>query len=207
MMNKAATTVLLSMILFAGACTGNSKPGWKLDVQKSKVTWSTPKKMMGGHYGYFLFKAGNLEFSAAGEPIKGTFQMDMNSIRTLDNPTEAGNKKKEGEMRLPQFFDSDKHPVATMEVKKITPIDASKNYQVEGDLTIKSVTQPIKFTATIDTESNTSHITATIDIAHILWEIGAKKHDQARLDSLSAVRETLVPYVHVLLDITMVNKK
>jgi polyisoprenoid-binding protein YceI len=203
MIHKTATTFLLTMMLFAGACTGNQKPGWQLDVQKSKVTWTTPKNMMGGHYGYFMFQSGNLAYSAAGEPVKGTFQMDMNSIRTLDHPTEAGNKKKEGEMRLPQFFDADKHPLATMEVKKITRIDASKNYRVEGDLTIKGITQPIAFTATIETKSNTSHITATIDIAHILWEIGAKKHDQARLDSLSAVRETLVPYIHVSLDITM----
>jgi polyisoprenoid-binding protein YceI len=203
MIRKASTTIVLALMFQAVACTQKLPPGWQLDVQKSKVLWSTPKNMMGGHYGYFLFQSGNLKYSAAGEPVKGTFQMDMSSIRTTDNPTGAGNKKKEAEIRLPQFFASDKHPLATMEVKKITRIGSSMNYQVAGDLTIKGITQPITFTATIDTKSNTSHITANIDISHRLWEIGDKKHDQARLDSLSAVRETLVPYIHVSLDITM----
>ncbi len=77
------------------------------------------------------------------------------------------------------------------------------NYQVVGELTIKGITQPMAFTAAIDTKGNTSHITASIDISNRLWEIGEKKHDQARLDSLSAVRETLVPTVQISLDITM----
>jgi polyisoprenoid-binding protein YceI len=203
MVCKAFTTLLFAMMFQAMACTQKLPPGWQLDVQKSKVLWSTPKNMMGGHYGYFLFQSGNLEYSSAGEPVKGTFRMDMNSIRTTDNPTDVGNKKKEAEMRLPQFFGSDKYPLATMEVKKITRIGSSMNYQVAGDLTIKGITQPIAFTAIIDTKSSTSHITATIEISNRLWEIGEKKHDQHRLDSLSAIRETLVPYIHVSLDITM----
>jgi polyisoprenoid-binding protein YceI len=203
MARKASTILLLTMMFQSMACTQKLPPGWQLDIQKSKVLWSTPKNMMGGHYGYFLFQSGNLEYSAAGEPLKGSFQMDMNSIHTTDNSTDVGNKKKEAEIRLPQFFASEKHPLATMEVKKITRIGSSMNYQVAGDLTIKGITQPIAFPAIIDTKSNTSRITATIDLSHLLWEIGAKKHDQARLDSLSAVRERLVPYIHVSLDITM----
>ncbi len=189
------------------ACTQNVKSGWQLDVQKSKVLWSTPKNVMGGHYGYFLFQSGYLQFSAAGEPVRGTFSMDMNSIRTTDNPDEAKGKSKDADLRNNQFFASDKHPLATMEVKKITRIDSSMNYYVAGELTIKGITQPIEFTATISTKSNTSHITANVDISHSLWELGQKTHDQHRLDSLSAIREKLVPYVHVSLDITMVNKK
>jgi polyisoprenoid-binding protein YceI len=203
MIYKTAIALLFTMMLLSVTCTGKLQPGWQLDVQKSKVTWSTAKNMMGGHYGYFLFQSGNLEYSDAGEPVKGTFLMDMNSIRTTDNPTEAGNRKKEGEMRLPQFFDTDKHPVAIMEVKTIARIGTSKNYQVSGDMTIKGITQQITFTATIDTKSSTSHITAAIDISNRLWEIGDKFHDQARLDSLTAVKETLVTYIHVSLDITM----
>ncbi len=203
MIRQAATTVLLTLILFIGACTGTQQPGWQLDVQKSKVMWRTLKNMMGGHYGYFLFKSGNLEYSAAGEPVRGTFQMDMNSIHATDHPTEEGNKKKDGEIRLPRFLDTEKYPVATMEVKRITRIGSSRNYHVEGDLTIKGITQPIAFTATIDTKTNTSHITATVEISDRLWEIGEKVHNQRRLDSLSAVRETLIQLIQVSLDITM----
>ncbi len=106
-------------------------------------------------------------------------------------------------MRLPQFFDTDKHPLATMEVKKISRIGSSMNYQVEGDLTIKEFTQPIAFIATINTKGNTSHITANVDLSHQLWDLDQKTPDKRRVDSLSAIREKLVPYIHVSLDITM----
>jgi polyisoprenoid-binding protein YceI len=205
MIYKTSAILILTMMLLAAACPEKLSQGWQLDVQKSKVLWNTD--IMGRHSGYFLFQSGNLQYSPAGEPVKGTFHMDMNSIRTTDNPTEAGNKKKEAEMRLPQFFDSDKHPLATMEVKKITRIDSSMNYHVAGDLTIKRITQPIEFTATINTKGNSSHITASVDLSHQLWDLDQKTQDKHRVDSLSAIREKLVPYVHVSLDIIMVNKK
>jgi len=207
MINKVSTTLVLIIMIHVVACTQKLQPGWQLDVQKSKVSWSTPKNVMGGHYGYFLFQSGTLEYSAAGEPVRGTFYMDMNSIRTTDNPDEAKRKEKDAELRNNQFFASDMHPLATMEVKKITRIGSSKEYHVAGDLTIKGITQPIAFTATINTKNNTSHITAEVGISHSLWEISQKTHDQHRLDSLSAIREKLVPYVHVSLDIIMVDKK
>jgi polyisoprenoid-binding protein YceI len=200
-MYKAATTLLFVILFQTMACTQKSPTDWQIDVQKSKVTWTTD--IMGRHAGYFFFKSGNLELSPAGEPLRGSFQMDMNSIRTTDNPTEAGNRKKEAEMRLPQFFDTDKHPVATMEVKKITRIGASMNYQVEGNLTIKEFTHPMSFTATIDTKGATSHITAKVDLSHQLWDLDQKTPDKRRVDSLAAIREKLVPHVHVFLDITM----
>jgi polyisoprenoid-binding protein YceI len=106
---------------------------------------------------------------------------------------------------LPQFFASDKHPLATMEVKKITRIGSSMNYHVEGDLTIKDITQPIEFTANINTKNNTSHITANVDISHQLWGLDQKTQNKNTLDSLSAIKEKLVPYIHVSLDI-MMNK-
>lgn len=189
------------------ACTQKSKSGWQVDVQKSKVLWSTGKKVMGGHSGYFLFQSGHLQYSAAGEPEKGTFQMDMNSIRSTDNPDEAKRKRTDADLRNNQFFASDQYPLATMEVKKITRLGSSMNYHVTGDLTIKGVTQPIAFTAAINTKTNTSHITADVDIAHQLWDLGQKTQDKHRIDSLSAIREKLVPYVHVVLDIVMVYKK
>jgi polyisoprenoid-binding protein YceI len=81
------------------------------------------------------------------------------------------------------------------------------NYHVAGDLTIKRITQPIEFTATINTKGNSSHITASVDLSHQLWDLDQKTQDKHRVDSLSAIREKLVPYVHVSLDIIMVNKK
>ncbi len=100
-MYKAATTILFVMMFLAFGWTQQLQSGWQLDVQKSKVTWTTD--IMGRHAGYFFFQSGNLQYSPAGEPVKGTFQMDMNSIRTTDNPTDAGNKKGSGDEVAPVF--------------------------------------------------------------------------------------------------------
>ena len=201
MIYKVSTDLVLMMMFQAIACTQQLQPGWQLDVQKSKVLWNTGK-MMGGHSGYFLFQSGNLEYSATGEPVRGTFHMDMNSIRTTDNPNEAGRKKKDAELRGNAFFASDQHPIATMIVKKITRIGSSTDYTVAGDLTIKGITNPIEFTATINTKNNTSHITANVDISHQLWKINSKPQANF-IDFLSGVKEKIVPDIHVSLDLIM----
>ncbi len=201
MIYKATTALVLMMMLQTIACTQPLLPGWQLDVQKSKVLWNTGK-MMGGHFGYFLFQSGNLEYSATGEPVSGTFRMDMNSIRTTDNPNEAGGKKKDAEIRGNDFFASDQHPIATMVVKKITRIGSSPDYAVAGDLTIKGITKPIEFTATINTKNNTSHITANVDISRQLWNIHSKPNANF-IDFLSGVKEKIVPDIHVSLDMIM----
>lgn len=197
---KTATVLVLMMMIQAVACTQQSQPGWQLDVQKSKVLWNTGK-IMGGHSGYFLFHSGNLLFSAAGEPVSGTFRMDMNSIRSTENPDATGRQKTDANLRGKDFFESEKYPEATMVVKKITRIGSSVNYTVAGELTINGITNPITFTAAIDTKNNSSHITANVDIARQLWGIHTKPGENAT-DFLSGIKQ-LVPDIHVALDITM----
>jgi polyisoprenoid-binding protein YceI len=133
MIYKAFTTLVLMMTLQSIACAQQLEPGWQLDVKKSKVLWNTGK-IMGGHSGYFLFHSGNLEYSATGEPLRGTFRMDMNSIRSTDNPDEAGRQKTDANLKKNEFFASDQHPIATMVVKKITRIGSSTDYTVGGTL-------------------------------------------------------------------------
>jgi polyisoprenoid-binding protein YceI len=201
MIYKAATTLVLMMMLQAYTCKQPLQSGWKLDVQKSKVLWNTGK-MMGAHFGYFLFQSGNMEFSATGEPVSGTFRMDMNSIRTTDNPNETGRKKKDAELRGNAFFASDQHPIAIMVVKKITRIGSSLDFTVVGDLTIKGITNPIEFTATINTKNNSSHITANVDISRQLWNINSKPKANS-IDFSSGIIEKLVADIHVSLDLIM----
>jgi polyisoprenoid-binding protein YceI len=201
MIYKAFTTLVLMMTLQSIACAQQLEPGWQLDVKKSKVLWNTGK-IMGGHSGYFLFHSGNLEYSATGEPLRGTFRMDMNSIRSTDNPDEAGRQKTDANLKKNEFFASDQHPIATMVVKKITRIGSSTDYTVGGDLTIKGITNPIEFTATINTKNNTSHITANVDISRQLWNIDSKPQANS-IDLLSGIKEKLVPDIHISLDLIM----
>lgn len=201
MINKITTTLVLMMLFKTLACTQQAQPSWQLDVKKSKVIWNTGKRM-GGHYGYLLFQYGNLTYSAKGEPVGGTFYMDMNSIHTTDNPNEAEGKKKDEELKENDFFASEQYPISTMVVKKITRIGSSTDYTVTGELTIKGITQSIEFKAAIITKNKTSHITAKVDISRQLWNIHSKPK-LVSTDFLSGIKEKLVPDIHVSLDIYM----
>jgi polyisoprenoid-binding protein YceI len=201
MIYKPTTLLLILMMLQPVAYAQQLKQTYQLDTKKSKILWNTGKKM-GGHNGYLLFNSGSLQYSATGEPVSGSFYMDMNSIRSTDNPEEANRQKTDSNLRKVDFFASDQYPIAAISVKKITRLGSSITYKVAGDLTIKGITNPIEFTATIDTKGNTTHITANVDISRQLWNIDSKPQPKSP-DFLAGIKEALVPDIHVSLDLIL----
>ncbi|MDB5209362.1 MAG: hypothetical protein JWQ30_189, partial [Sediminibacterium sp.] len=118
---KRTTFLLTLMMLQTLAYTQQLQQTYQLDSKKSKILWNTGK-LMGGHNGYLLFNSGRLQYSATGEPLNGSFNMDMNSIRSTDNPEEANRQKTDANLRKKDFFAADQYPAAVMNVKKITRI-------------------------------------------------------------------------------------
>lgn len=198
---KHATFLLLVLMLQPVAYTQLLPQTYQLDIKKSKILWNTGK-MMGGHHGYLLFNSGSLQYSAAGEPLNGYFNMDMNSIRSTDNEKETARNRVDGDLRKDDFFAADQYPAAVMSVKKITRIGSSVNYKVAGHLTIKGITNPIEFEAAITTKDNITHITANVDISRKLWNIDSKQQTITS-DFLIAIKEKLVPDIHVTLDLLL----
>ena len=198
---KQATFLILLLMLQPIAYTQQLPQTYQLDTKKSKILWNTGK-LMGGHHGYLLFNSGSLQYSAAGEPLNGYFNMDMNSIRSTDNDKETARKRVDADLRKDDFFAADQYPAAVMSVKKITRIGSSANYKVAGDLTIKGITNPIEFVATITTKDNSTHITANVDIHRQLWKIHSKPQPITS-DFLTGIKEKLVPDIHVSLDLVL----
>ncbi|MES2373336.1 MAG: YceI family protein [Bacteroidota bacterium] len=196
------TTILLFLLMVQPVAHSQQLPQtYQLDTKKSKVLWNTGK-IMGGHNGYFLFNSGILQYSSAGMPVSGVFNMDMNSIRSTDNPEEVNRQKTDANLRKTEFFASDQYPAAVMNVKKITRIGSSTTFKVGGELTIKGITNPIEFIATIITKDNAVYITANVDISRQLWNIDSKPQANS-LDLLSGIKEKLVPDIHVSLDLVL----
>jgi polyisoprenoid-binding protein YceI len=194
------TTILLFLAMLQPVVYSQQLPQtYQLDTKKSKILWNT---QVGRHSGYLLFNSGSLRYSATGEPLGGTFSMDMNDIRSTDNPDEAGRKKVDANLRKSDFFASDQYPAATITVKKITRIGSSTTFKVAGDLTIKGITNPIDFTADIITKDNTAHVTANVDISRQLWNIDSKPQGNSS-NFLSGIKEKLVPDIHVSLDLIL----
>lgn len=163
---------------------------YHLNTQQSKVLWDA-RKTMGGHYGYILLSSGSLNYSATGEPVDGTFTLDMNSMHSTDHTSAADNQKVDNKLKTPQFFNMDKYPTATMNVKQISRIGQSALYKIAGDLTIKGITNPVVFEATIVKRGKLFNVSANTTVNRVKWHINVQESAQS-WNPLTAFQNTMI---------------
>lgn len=126
---------------------------YKVDASKSSITW-VGKKLTGSHNGTINLQSGALSFNGK-KLAAGNFVLDMNSIKDADNSANLEKHLKDAD-----FFGADKFPTSTFVIKNVTGNGAAVT--VNGDLTIKGITKPISFPATLAWNADGS-VTATAD--------------------------------------------
>lgn len=92
----------------------------------------------------------------------------MNSITVDDLQGEAGAgllKHLQGD----DFFSVEKNPEAMLTITSVIPQAAADTYEVNATLTIKGITKPISFIATLDPTGTTAN--APISIDRTAWDI------------------------------------
>jgi polyisoprenoid-binding protein YceI len=117
----------------------------KIDVSKSKIEW-TGSKVTGKHTGDLSFKSGNLEFEN-GVLKGGSFVVDMTSMTVTDIKGESAAKLL-AHLKSDDFFSVDTHKESRLEITEVAPVNLTQ-YVVVGKLTIKGITQPVKFEAVV----------------------------------------------------------
>jgi polyisoprenoid-binding protein YceI len=137
-------TIFLSFLIIATSFAW-SQP-YKVDTEKSTVSWLA-KKVTGQHNGTVKIKAGELAFSK-GVLKKGSFVIDMNTIVNEDLKDADYNAKLIGHLKSEDFFSVEKFPEATFIISSVTA-RGKVTYIIKGNLTIKGITQPIEFPATV----------------------------------------------------------
>lgn len=164
-MIKNFSTVAIIALAFAG--NNLFAQTFKADPSKSTIAW-VGKKVTGQHNGEVKLSSGTITLD--GDAVKsGTFEVDMNSLTVKDLEGEY-NAKLVGHLKNDDFFAVDKFPKATLVIKEAKK-EANGSYTVKGDLTIKGVTKPITFPATIKTTGGTLTATATIVVDRTLYDI------------------------------------
>ena len=148
---------------------------YQLDVKKSKLFWKAPKNR---HHGFILFNSGTLSDFTSGWPTRGTFSINMNTMRSTDETTAAGRKKVDDKLRSEDFFGVSKYPKATMLVKEILPDKNPNTFRVLGELTIKTVTKPIEFTTIMKQKGNTITARANMNISRENWNINHQSKNE-----------------------------
>ena len=130
----------------------------KIDVSKSTVHW-VGKKVTGQHSGTIAFESGTLIFKK-GDLTGGNFTVNMNSITVTDLKAGEGKEKLEGHLKADDFFGTEKYPTAKLVIKTIGK-QANNIYSVTADLTIKGITNSVKFKITAN--KNTATAALTVD--------------------------------------------
>ena len=133
-----AYTIFLFFSLFAFSQTN-------FDLEKSKVKWTGKKITNASHWGHINFTKANITFD--GDVIsKGNFIVDMTSI-SVDDISGGGKNRLESHLKDDDFFSVDKFNNAELEILKKSEMIDNK-YQVDANLTIKGITNPITFEMT-----------------------------------------------------------
>lgn len=158
-MRELAFISLLIFLSFASVAqkTGVEKIG--IDITQSKLEW-TGKKLGGEHYGEIQLSSGHLTFTK-NKLTGGAFEMDMASITCADITDQKSNKRLVDHLKSEDFFSVSRFPKSSFTITKVE-YKSETEYTVTGDLTIKGNTNPITFTAKINTMSNQTIAEATL---------------------------------------------
>ncbi len=115
---------------------------YAVNTSNSKVEFSGAKSE-GYHPGYFNLKGGEVNVEG-GKIVGGKFVIDLASVKVTD----FAGEKLEGHLKAPDFFDLGKSSEATYVISNVKYSGANK-ISVDGILTLKGVTAPVKFTGVV----------------------------------------------------------
>jgi len=156
------------LLVVLGLGTAAFAESYKVDKAGSSVKW-TGKKVTGQHNGTISFREGALDITG-GKPSGGVFLIDMNSIVCEDLTDADWNQKLIGHLKSDDFFSVEKYPVAKL---VLTGVEAKggKKYLFKGNLTIKGITHPVEFEATVNFSGNTASAAGTLVVDRTLYNV------------------------------------
>ncbi|MEM6686975.1 MAG: YceI family protein [Bacteroidota bacterium] len=138
-----------------------------INTTKSEIKWSCDYSFyFNGHYGFVNFEEGHF-VKTADKITGGSFVIDLNTIRATDMEAE-GNAGLTKHLKDADFFDVPRFPKATLVINKVVYKDAT-HFEAYADMTIKGITQPIRFKAVLDFATKT--MTTKFKIDRTRWGI------------------------------------
>ncbi len=150
---KNLKTIAIALLITASATISAQLK--KIDIKTSTIAW-VGKKVTGQHSGTLNIKNGTLVF--AKKKLKGgAITVDMTTINTTDLKAGEGKEKLDGHLKADDFFGTDKYPTAKIDFKLISD-NGNGLYTVTADLTIKEVTNPIKFDIAVKGKTATTNL-------------------------------------------------
>lgn len=156
------------LLIAVGLSSATFAESYKVDKSKSTVKWLA-KKVTGQHNGT-ISMGESLLYVENGKPVGGEFVIDMNSIVCVDLTDAEWNQKLIGHLRSDDFFSVEKFPAAEL---ILTSVDAKggNKYLFKGNLTIKGITHPAEFEATVSTSGSEFTAEGTLVVDRTLYDV------------------------------------
>ena len=138
-----------------------------IDTLESSIKWTGFYALkLDKHFGTVKFKKGNWVMHE-GMITGGEFLMDMETITNTDGKY---NEMLVDHLKNEDFFETSVYPLSKL---KISRIDYSLHpkFNIEAELTIKGITQPIEFTGEFNVIKGQTVFTSKISINRTRWNI------------------------------------
>jgi polyisoprenoid-binding protein YceI len=139
------TIIATSIALFSFTPKQNKADAvtFTVNAKNSKVDFTGSKKS-DYHTGYFPIKSGSVQVDG-GKLVGGSFVIDVAGLKVTDD---RGGEKLQGHLSSADFFDIAKFGDAAFKITSVKYISGDKA-SIIGSLTLKGITAPITFTASI----------------------------------------------------------
>src|SRR5688572_2278321 len=141
---------------------------FKIQQSSSTVNW-TGKKVLGLHTGSINIAEGYVEVTD-NQLQGGEIQIDMTSIVITDIEDKKTSKDFLDHLLSPDFFSVDQFKTAKLAITASSKTDNGK-FKVDGTLTIKDISHPVSFIATIEVFTDYLHSLGEIVIDRTLYNI------------------------------------
>ncbi len=142
----------------------------KFQIQKSSSTVSwTGKKVLGLHTGSINVASGHIELEE-NKINSGEIVIDMTSITIMDIDDPKTNQDFKDHLFNGDFFSVNKFPVSQFRIDSGSALGKNQ-YRMNGVLTIKDISHPVSFRATVEVFTDTLHSLGEIVIDRTLYNI------------------------------------
>jgi polyisoprenoid-binding protein YceI len=138
--------IFIIVALVTAATTGFGQAKYTADLSATQLRWKGTK-VVGEHVGTIQLKDGWINWKRS-SIVSASFAIDMNSLKDEDLKDEKMQGMLENHLKSDDFFGVEKFPVSTLEITTPTAFRNGKAY-ITANLTIKGITQPVSFNATV----------------------------------------------------------
>ena len=141
---------------------------FQIQKSSSTVNW-TGKKVLGLHTGTINLAGGNVDISD-GKIVGGEIEVDMTTIVTTDIQDKKMHDEFLAHLHNDDFFATDKFKTSKLLISGSEKV-ANNKLKINGKLTIKDITHPVSFIATVEVFTDFLHSLGEIVIDRTLYNI------------------------------------